>query len=97
MEKETIIWKEEMIKRIYDVIPTSEYIPFNNILIWDILKYIDCNCFWNDVEDGRTRDMYSIKQSIISLFYHFITRQDEPIDNQTEECIKFVYDLITKQ
>lgn len=63
----------------------------------DVLKYIDTNCcFIDDGEWHKSRDMKALDALLHSLFYNFVGKQDRPIDEQDELCIKFVFDLIKK-
>jgi len=40
--------------------------------------------------------MKALDALLHSVFYNFVGKQDRPIDEQDELCIKFVFDLIKK-
>lgn len=70
-------------------------IIWHPILIGDILWYIDSNCNWVHNEDwSKSRDMKKHKEMIISVYYYFIWRYNKTIDQQSEECIMYVYNLL---
>lgn len=84
----------EMSKKIHI---RSDYYMYQETLIGDVLKYIDTNCcFIDDGEWHKSRDMKALDALLHSLFYNFVGKQDRPIDEQDELCIKFVFDLIKK-
>lgn len=74
---------------------TGYYLP---VMIGDILKYVDTHCFWEDdcrsFDGNKKRNMEEIKDCIVCLFYHFVWRQDEPIEKQDLSAIQYVYSLI---
>ena len=67
---------------------TSYFLP---VMIWDILKYVDDNLFWNRTDYGSSRDMEKLKECVMAIFYHFVGHQDEPLDKQSTECIAYVF------
>jgi len=94
--------KEEMINAIRVEMSSkshirSNYYMYQETLIGDVLKYIDTNCcFIDDGEWHKSRDMKALDALLHSVFYNFVGKQDRPIDEQDELCIKFVFDLIKK-
>ena len=97
--------KEEMLSAIYDEmgilqeIYSPSWTMYHRIpvRIGDVLKYIDTNCcFVDDGEWNKSRDMKALNALLHSLFYNFVGKQDRPIEEQDELCIKFVFDLIKK-
>jgi len=76
----------------------QEEIIWHPVLIWDILDYIDKNAElfakakhinWGIEVDLKAREWY-----VIWLYNYFIWRHRLIIEKQTEECIKYIYNLI---
>lgn len=66
------------------------------VMIWDVLYYMDEKCNWvdTDIPWWKTRDLEKHKQDIITLYNHYIWRFKLSIENQTTECVEYVYSLI---
>lgn len=86
--------KKEMLTKIYEVMDWDRKI----IRFGNILSYIDLNLFWvEDKEFGvKSRNIVRLNQCLHTLYYLFLGKHEEPIDNQNPECIKYVYDLVRK-
>lgn len=90
---------DKLIEPRFDgIMDKDEYeIIWHPVRIGDVLKYIDTNCcFIDDGEWNKSRDMKALDALLHSLFYNFVGKQDRPIEEQDELCIKFVFDLIKK-
>ena len=81
--------KEDKIKKIYEVIANKK----RTVVIWDVLDYIlrvpDGSWVrWQNIVDDVMESLIPSNSST----YWFYKR--EPIENQSEECINYVYNLI---
>ena len=92
--------KLEMINKIYEKIMYPDYSRWKTLalwccMIWDVLSRIDNNSNWIDNLDWQqSRDMEKHKKLIIAIYYMYLPRHTLPIEEQSEECIKFIYNLI---
>ena len=93
--------KEEMISKIYEVIPCS-YDRLNDetlwkvIRIWDVLDWMDRNIrVLSDLDD----DVWSLCVDMNISLKHlellaYRENKREPIEKQIGECITFIYYLV---
>ena len=65
------------------------------VMIGDVLDYMDKNCNYNLVAEWQySRDLDKHKEQIIWLYNYFIWRHNKPIEEQSDECIDYIYELI---
>jgi len=65
--------------------------------IWNVLWYMDNNCNYNKVSDWQyERDLQKHHSEIIWLYNNYIWRYNKPLENQTDECIDYIYNLLNK-
>lgn len=92
----TIVIEDRVNSRCYLI----EEIIWHPVMIGNVIEYIRilCEVFieWQPIEDStvfwRWRDYKTLLNNLIFNWY----RADLPIDDQTDECIDFVYSLIKK-
>lgn len=72
-----------------------EEIIWHPVMIWDILDYIDKNCFYYQVEEWRyERDLKELHECIIALYNYFIWNYRNTIEKLDNDGIDFIYNLI---
>lgn len=84
--------KEEMIKKIYDTIPWRFYWDTLEVNLHDILSFIYRLQEW---EYKKWEENSQFPQIVLSLCDIYEYKKDT-IENQSIECIKEVYNLLTK-
>lgn len=83
--------REQKIDKIYEVMAGNVN---DTVVIGNILRYIDINCFYIDTGESLERDIPELNRSLHTLFYLFISKQDKPIEEQNDDAIDYVYNLI---
>ena len=87
--------KQEMTEAI-----KKEMAVERNVLIWDVLDWVDKNCNWIESKElvwMNERDLKEHKKLIITIYNYFIWRYRLPVEKQEKQCIEFVFDLINKK
>ena len=79
---------KQKLEKIYDVILPRFW--FTEILIWDLLNYIDD--YWSIYRRESVNDwiVFTIADKILELWKEKVL----PIEDQSEDCIEYVYTLI---
>lgn len=82
--------KEEKIKRIYEVIWTNTMI--NQAKEWFKNRWVIALMIW-DVWDYHNKSLWDWEINWIDLWERWLEKR-QPIENQSDECIDYVYNLI---
>lgn len=64
------------------------------VMIWDVFDYINekkITMFWSDVSWANYIRSWEQSINIFNLWEH----KRKPIESQSDECVSFIYDLIT--
>lgn len=102
--------RREMIEAIYDAMlpdfARKWYVNKGDIDIWnvfvkydvmigDVLKYIDIHHNREETENTRSRNMQAHTKLITHIYYQFMPRWlNLPIDEQDDDCITFIFWLL---
>lgn len=75
---------------------TGYYLP---VMIGDILKYVDTYCFWEDdfrsFDGNKKRSLEELSECVMAVFYYFVWKQDKPLDAQDDDCISYIFNLLS--
>lgn len=87
--------REEKIARIYKIIAqreqiTEEIIRYMPVIIGDVLKYWLANCLYNEKKNINWWNRNALTICLVDRRL----KLNEPIDNQPDECVDFVYSLL---
>lgn len=85
------ITKESNPEYSYRAFWTKLKIIGHPVMIGDVLRYVDYKCFFFDTWEALERDIDELNKCLRRIFYEFINKHDKPIEEQSDECIDFIY------
>ena len=94
--------KNEKIDEIYKMIePTFIWISWHSVcqhkilMIWNVLDWIDKNWFRGEEADWMIEIYVKAREKyVIWLYNYYIQRHNKPIEDQTEDCIDYIFKLL---